>query len=122
MSQSRIIRKNSSRPLANSRENCETSNCRTPGAKPPVQLRYVQDNAVGEMDPGDIILLEDTAALRAPLDSGFYAILSCPKCGHLDLITQAQYAGTVSVLCGQQDCSCHLKIHGKTRLAYLPLN
>jgi len=74
------------------------------------------------MDPGDIILLEDTSDLRAQVDSGFYAILSCPQCGHLDLITQAQYAGAISVLCGRQACSCHFKIHEKNRLAYLPLN
>lgn len=122
MRQNRIIRKNSSRPFAKNRDHCETSNCRTADANPPVQLRYMNENAVGEMDPGDIILLEDTSALRAKVDSGFYAILACPQCGHLDLITQAQYAGTASVLCAQQDCSCHFKIHEKNRLAYLPLN
>lgn len=122
MRQSREVRKNSIRPFSKSREKCEGCKGLVKGAKPPGLLRYVQEVSLGEMDPGDIILLEDTSDLRAQVDSGFYAILACPQCGHLDLITQAQYAGAISVLCGHQECSCHFKIHEKTRLAYLPLN
>ncbi|MGH9432252.1 MAG: hypothetical protein ACRD3T_11995, partial [Terriglobia bacterium] len=120
MRASRVTRKSSLHPFTN--EKCAVCNGRTGAAKPPGQLRYVREDAVAEMDPGDIILLEDTTGLRAQVDSGFYAILACPQCGHLDLITQAQYGGAVSVLCGHHDCSCHFKIHEKTRLAYLPIN
>jgi hypothetical protein len=122
MRQSRAIRKNSIRHLANGRNKCEACSCHSKRAKPPEQLQYVREDSVGEMDPGDIILLEETSDLRARVDSGFYAILACPQCGHLDLITQAQYAGAISVLCGHHDCSCHFKIREKSRLAYLPLN
>lgn len=118
----RATRKCNIRPLTRSREKSAICGSPANGSKPPRQMRYVREESVGEMDPGDIILLEDTTDLRSQVDSGFYAILACPQCGHIDLITQAQYAGTLSVLCGQQDCSCHFKIQEKIRLAYLPLN
>ncbi|MGH9455243.1 MAG: hypothetical protein ACRD2O_14880 [Terriglobia bacterium] len=110
------------RPFTKSGEKCAVCECPTSASTPPEQLRYVREESVGEMDAGDIILLEDTTDLRSKVDSGFYAILACPQCGHLDLISQAQYSGAISVLCGHQDCSCHFKIQDRIRLAYLPIN
>jgi hypothetical protein len=120
MRTSRVTRKSNLRPFPN--EKCLGCKNRDASAKLPAQLRYVREEAVTDMEPADIILLEDTTDLRARVDSGFSAILACPRCGHLDLITQAQYSGAVSILCGHQDCSCHFKILERSRLAYLPLN
>jgi hypothetical protein len=118
----RAARRNVIRSFVRNRMVRKACDQRVSGPERPLRIRLVKEDAVGEMKPGDMILLEETSALRAPLDSGFYAILACPQCCHLDLITQAQFAGAASVLCGHADCSCHFNIIEKTSLAYLPLN
>lgn len=74
------------------------------------------------MGPGDILLLEGTASLRKFVDSVFHAILACPLCGKLDLITQRQYSGTEPVICAHSDCSCHFRINQNHLLTYLPVS
>lgn len=74
------------------------------------------------MSPGDILLLGLTASLRELVDPAFFAILACPFCGKLDLITQSQYSGTGSVICGNEACACHFRIEQQYGLIYLPAN
>jgi len=91
--------------------------------KPPIEsLHHVFQDSMDRMSPGDILLLDDNESLRDLVDPIFFAILSCPLCGKLDLITQSQYSGTESVICGYDDCSCHFRIDHKQALIYLPVN
>ncbi|HLI35701.1 MAG TPA: hypothetical protein VKW70_11690 [Terriglobia bacterium] len=91
--------------------------------KPPIEsLHHVFQDSMDRMSPGDILLLDDNESLRDLVDPAFFAILSCPLCGKLDLITQSQYSGTESVICGYDDCSCHFRIEHKQTLIYLPVN
>jgi hypothetical protein len=85
-------------------------------------LNHVVEESMSWMGPGDILLLEGAASLRDFVDSVFYAILACPLCGKLDLITQRQYSGTEPVICGHSDCACHFRIDQRHRLTYLPVN
>ena len=86
------------------------------------RLHHVDEFALGTMDPGDIILLAEAESLRSAVESIFFAILACPMCGTLGLITSSQYFGAEPVICGSKLCSCRFRIDNKTRLVYLPVD
>lgn len=85
-------------------------------------LRYIFEDGIDHMRPGDILLLHETQTLRSIVDPAFFAILACPHCGKRDLITQSQYSGTEPVICGYNDCSCHFRIGDRHDLLYLLAN
>lgn len=87
-----------------------------------IRLNYVYEESMESMTRGDIILLGDTGPLRELVDEAFFAILACPICGKLDLVTQAQYSGIETVICGYEDCACHFRINCRQEIAYLPVN
>lgn len=93
-----------------------------PAPQPVGELRHVYEEAMELMRPGDILLLDGTQSLRDLVDTAFYAILACPICGKLDLLTQAQYSGTDTVICGYDDCTCCFRIHQRQEIAYLFAN
>lgn len=74
------------------------------------------------MARGDILLLHETGRLREVVDSAFFAILACPTCGKLDLVTLAQYSGIDTVICGYEDCACHFRINHRREISFLPVN
>ena len=86
-----------------------------------MRLHHLDEFALGTMDPGDIILLAEAESLRSAVESIFFAILACPRCGTLGLITSSQYFGAEPVICGSKLCSCRFRIDNKTRLVYLPV-
>lgn len=90
--------------------------------QPVGELRHVYEEATDLMRPGDILLLDDAQSLRELVDIAFYAILACPICGKLDLLTQAQYSGTDTIICGYDDCTCCFRIHRRQEIAYLFAN
>ncbi len=59
-----------------------------------------------EMQPGTIFLLENAGELGEPEDP-YWAVLACPSCGTLGLVTRRQVNGVVSVICGSDQCSAH---------------
>ena len=89
---------------------------------PPASLHYVLDDSPNHLTPGDIIVLKDSLTLRGQVESDFFAVLACPRCGILDLLTPAQYFGVVSVICGSDSCSCTFRIENESRIVYLPAN
>ena len=89
---------------------------------PPASLHHVFDDSPNDLNPGDIIILDHSQSLRAQVESDFFAVLACPGCGVLDLLTPAQYFGVVSVICGSDSCSCSFRIEGESRIVYLPVN
>ncbi|MGH9401786.1 MAG: hypothetical protein ACRD2P_06740 [Terriglobia bacterium] len=90
--------------------------------QPVAALRHVFEESMELMRPGDILLLDGTQSLRELVDTAFFAILACPFCGKLDLLTQSQYSGAETVICGYDDCTCHFRINGRQEIAYLPVN
>ena len=57
-----------------------------------------------QMEPGTLYLLEN-AAVMGEAGNPFVAVLACPQCGALGLITRRQYAGMESMICGSGACS-----------------
>ena len=62
-----------------------------------------------QMDPGTIFVLENAGEV-GDKDDPFWAVLSCPGCGQLGLVTRKQIAGLLSVMCGSKQCSAEFFI------------
>ncbi len=86
----------------------------------PTHMNPVSDESLQAMHPGDVIILDDYDSLRPLVESVFFAVLSCPGCGTLGLITIRQYCGLALVICGSDFCSCQFRIVEKSRFQYLP--
>ena len=56
-----------------------------------------------QMEPGTIFVLENAGDV-GDKDDPYWAVLSCPKCGQLGLVTRKQIAGLVPVICGSDKC------------------
>jgi len=52
-----------------------------------------------QMLPGTIFVLENAGRVGEK-DDPYWAVLSCPECGTLGLITRKQLAGLLPVICG----------------------
>jgi hypothetical protein len=57
-----------------------------------------------QMQPGTIFMLEKAGEL-GKVENPFWAVLACPSCGSLGLITRQQCAGLEAMICGAETCS-----------------
>ena len=63
-----------------------------------------------QMLPGTIFVLENAGHVGEK-DDPYWAVLSCPNCGALGLITRKQLAGLLPVICGSNQCSAQFFIN-----------
>lgn len=68
------------------------------------ELQVLDEWIPEQMEPGTLFVL-DTAAPMGDAQNPFVAVLACPKCGALGLITKNQYYGFESMICGSETCS-----------------
>ena len=54
-----------------------------------------------QMEPGTIFVLENAGEV-GERDDPYWAVLSCPSCGQLGLITRKQVGGLMPVICGSE--------------------
>lgn len=83
---------------------------------PQVKLNRVDGRPAPEMLPGDVVLYADAEFLRSLIKGFFFAVLACPKCGTLGLITGAQFFGFLPVTCRSSACSCRFRIDDQRRI------
>ena len=57
-----------------------------------------------QMGPGAMFVLENAGEV-GEADDPYWAVLACPDCGTLGLITWRQIAGLIPVICGSDKCS-----------------
>ena len=57
-----------------------------------------------QMGPGAMFVLENAGEV-GQADDPYWAVLACPACGTLGLITRRQIAGLISIICGSDKCS-----------------
>jgi hypothetical protein len=57
-----------------------------------------------QMEPGTVFVLENAGEVGEK-DDPYWAVLACPECGTLGLITRKQVAGLLPVICGSDQCS-----------------
>ena len=62
-----------------------------------------------QMEPGTVFVLENAGEMGESEDP-YWAVLSCPSCGTLGLVTRRQMAGLISVICGSNSCSAQFYI------------
>src|SRR6185312_1590157 len=62
-----------------------------------------------QMQPGTVFVLENAGEVGKNEDP-YWAVLACPECGTLGLITRRQMAGITPVICGSEKCSAHFFI------------
>jgi hypothetical protein len=62
-----------------------------------------------QMSPGTLFVLENSSAV-SEADDPYWAVLACPACGTLGLITRKQAGGVLPVICGSDECSAQFFI------------
>jgi len=67
-------------------------------------LELLEEWIPEQMEPGTLFVLENAGSLGDAANP-YWAVLSCPACGSLGLITRRQYAGVEAMICGSPDCS-----------------
>ena len=63
-----------------------------------------------QMEPGTLFVLQNAGSL-GEASNPYVAVLACPTCGALGLITKAQYVGLESLICGSDNCSSEYFLH-----------
>ncbi|HEX3940576.1 MAG TPA: hypothetical protein VHX11_03745 [Acidobacteriaceae bacterium] len=64
-----------------------------------------------QMVPGTLFVLENAGKIGEAANP-YVAVLACPNCGALGLITKAQYLGLDSMICGSDHCSAEYFLNG----------
>jgi len=62
-----------------------------------------------QMEPGTVFVLENAGDVGNN-DDPYWAVLACPECGTLGLITRRQISGLLPVICGSDQCSAQFFI------------
>lgn len=56
-----------------------------------------------QMGPGTIFVLENAGDMGEAQDP-YWAVLSCPECATLGLVTRKQVVGLLPIICGAETC------------------
>jgi hypothetical protein len=62
-------------------------------------LQFLEEWIPERMDPGTVFVLENQAKMGLAQDP-FVAVMSCPRCGTMGLITRRQLFGGETMICG----------------------
>jgi hypothetical protein len=62
-------------------------------------LQFLEEWIPERMDPGTVFVLENQAKL-GQAQNPYVAVMSCPRCGTLGLITRRQLYGGETMICG----------------------
>ena len=62
------------------------------------------------MEPGTVFVLENAGEVGES-DDPYWAVLACPSCGTLGLITRRQIVGLIPVICGSNTCPAQFLIY-----------
>lgn len=68
------------------------------------ELHFLEEWIPEQMEPGTLFVLENAEG-RGEANNPYWAVLSCPSCGCVGLITRHQYAGLEHIICGSMTCS-----------------
>jgi hypothetical protein len=73
------------------------------------ELDFLNEWIPEQMVPGTLFVLENAGEIGEKEDP-YWAVLSCPSCGTLGLVTRKQIAGLLPVICGSDQCSAQFFI------------
>jgi hypothetical protein len=75
------------------------------------ELQWLEQWIPEQMEPGTLFVLENAGSL-GDTRNPYWAVLACPGCGALGLITRLQFAGLESMICGAPTCSAEYFLRG----------
>ena len=75
------------------------------------EINFLNEWIPEQMGPGSVFVLENAGEIGEKEDP-YWAVLACPTCGTLGLITCKQIAGLIPVICGSEQCSAQFFING----------
>jgi hypothetical protein len=81
-------------------------------AMQPQQVEHLGEWIPARMDPGTIFFLENPNRLRGE-KGAFIAVMSCPRCGTIGLITEKQLYGGEAMICGGTVCSAEYRLEAE---------
>jgi hypothetical protein len=73
------------------------------------ELDFLNEWIPEQMVPGTLFVLQNAGEIGEKEDP-YWAVLSCPSCGTLGLVTRKQIAGLLAVICGSDQCSAQFFI------------
>jgi hypothetical protein len=68
------------------------------------ELNLLSEWIPEQMSPGTLFVLENAGEVGEQ-DDPYWAVLACPECGTLGLVTRRQINGFLPVICGSDCCS-----------------
>jgi len=83
------------------------------------ELNVLSEWIPEQMEPGTLFVLENAGEVGES-DDPYWAVLSCPSCGTLGLITRRQIAGLIPVICGSTSCPAQFFIRDSEIVARKP--
>jgi hypothetical protein len=75
-------------------------------------LQFLEEWIPERMDPGTVFVLENQSHL-GQAQNPFVAVMSCPRCGTMGLITRRQLRGKETMICGGDVCSAEYRLDGE---------
>lgn len=81
-------------------------------------LQFLEEWIPEKMDPGTIFVLENQAKL-GQAQNPYVAVMSCPRCGTMGLITRRQLYDGETMICGGDVCSAEYRLDGEN-ICYRP--
>ena len=83
------------------------------------ELNILSEWIPERMEPGTVFVLENAGEV-GEADDPYWAVLACPSCGTLGLITRRQIAGLIPVICGSNNCPAQFLIRDSEIVARKP--
>lgn len=83
------------------------------------ELNILNEWIPEQMGPGTLFVLENAGDVGDSEDP-YWAVLACPECGTLGLITRRQVVGLIPVICGSDCCSAQFFIRDEEIRARKP--
>lgn len=82
-------------------------------------LSFLEEWIPERMAPGTIFVLENQPAIGSE-QNPYVAVMSCPQCGTMGLITRRQLVGREVMICGGDVCAAEYQLDGET-IRYRPV-
>ena len=73
-----------------------------------------------QMGPGTIFVLENAGDMGESNDP-YWAVLACPECGTLGLVTRKQVTGLLPIICGSDRCSAQFFLRDEEVVVRKPI-
>lgn len=76
------------------------------------EMEFLDQWIPEKMDPGTVFVLENPPRLGTDANP-YVAVMSCPRCGVMGLITERQLTAGERMICGGDTCSAEYHLEGE---------